>query len=41
MFSGESKGVDLDGREGVLELGGIEGEGPIIRRYCMRKKLFQ
>lgn len=41
MSSDESKGVDLDGREGLLELGGIEGEKPIIRMYYMRKNSFQ
>lgn len=38
MSSGESKRVDLDAREGVLELGRTEGEEPIIRMCYMRKK---
>lgn len=40
MSSGESKRVDLDAREGVLELGRTEGEEPIIRMCYMRKKIY-
>lgn len=29
--------MDLDGREGKEELGGIEGEETVIEIYCVRK----
>lgn len=35
----ERKGVDLSGRGGREELGGIVGE-KLIRIYCTRKELF-
>lgn len=36
----DRKGVNQDGRETVLELGGREGEEIIIRIYYMRKNAF-
>ena len=33
-----SKGVDPEGRWGVMELGGGEGGETAIRIYCMREK---
>ena len=33
----DRKGVDLDGRDGGEELGGVEGEETVICVYCMRK----
>jgi hypothetical protein len=34
----DRKEVDLDGRRGREELGGIEGREAVIRKYCMRKE---
>ena len=34
----DRKGVDLDGRRGGEELGGVEGGETIIRIYYVRKK---
>lgn len=30
--------VDLDGRAGGKELGGVDGEETVIRIHCMRKE---
>ena len=36
----DRKGVDLDGRDGGEELGGVEGEETVIRIYYVRKNIF-
>lgn len=33
----DREGADLDGREGGMDLGEVEGRGNIIRLYCLKK----
>lgn len=35
----DRKGIDLDGRGGGVEIGGVEGRGNLIRIYLVRKEL--
>jgi hypothetical protein len=34
----DRNGVDLNGKGGVEELGGVEGKESVIRTYCMKKE---